>query len=127
MYILIGFAFLAGLVTALSPCILPVLPLLLSAGIGQGNWRPDGIILGLTLSFTFFTLSLTAIVHATGISPDFLRWLAIILISFFGLTMIFPQLEQWFSNKLTSIASLGQSVQSQADQSGSGSGKVDLF
>lgn len=120
MYILLIFAFLAGLVTALSPCILPVLPLLLSAGIGPGRSRPYGIILGLTLSFTFFTLSLTALVHATGISPDFLRWLAIILISFFGLTMVFPQLEQWFSNKLTSLSSIGQSVQSQAEQAGSG-------
>lgn len=120
MYILLIFAFLAGLITALSPCILPVLPLLLSAGIDQGKWRPYGIILGLIVSFTFFTLSLTALVHATGISPDILRYIAIGLISFFGLALIFPQLESWLSQKFTSIASLGQSLQTRSEQAGSG-------
>ena len=120
MYILLLFAFLAGIVTVLSPCILPVLPLLLSAGFGQGRLRPYGVILGLIVSFTFFTLSLTAIVHATGVSPNILRYIAIILITFFGLTMIFPRLEQWFSNRLSSVAQLGQAVQEQSNVIGSG-------
>ncbi|HZW60836.1 MAG TPA: cytochrome c biogenesis protein DipZ [Candidatus Babeliales bacterium] len=120
MLILLFFAFLAGLVTALSPCILPVLPLLLSAGIGQGKWRQYGIIAGLILSFTFFTLALTAIVHATGLSPNILRSIAIILIIFFGLTMIFPKLEQWFARITAPIARLGTQVQGAAEPSGSG-------
>ena len=120
MYILLLFAFLAGIVTVLSPCILPVLPLLLSAGIGQGQYRPYGIIIGLIVSFTFFTLALTAIVHATGISPNILRYIAIVLITFFGLTMIFPRLEQWFSSHLNIIANLGQTVEVQSQHAGTG-------
>lgn len=120
MYILLLFSFLAGIVTVLSPCILPVLPLLLSAGVDQGRKRPYGIIIGLIISFTFFTLALTTIVHATGVSPNILRYLAIGLIIFFGLTMIFGRLDQWFSQKTSAIAQLGQSLQARADNAGTG-------
>jgi len=121
MYILPLFAFAAGIVTVLSPCILPVLPLLLAAGTAQGRYRPYGIIIGLVISFTFFTLSLTAIVQITGISPNFLRYIAIALITFFGLTLIFPQLEQWFTQITSGIANIGQAAQqTQLPSEGSG-------
>src|SRR5579872_269772 len=97
MITLLIFAFIAGIVTTLSPCILPVLPLLLAAGVGQSNYRAYAIIFGLVISFTFFTLALTALVHATGISPTTLRYISIGLIIFFGLTMIFPSLERAFA------------------------------
>lgn len=40
MLLLLGFAFLAGIVTILSPCILPVLPVVLSSGVTGGKKRP---------------------------------------------------------------------------------------
>ena len=49
---LIAFAFLAGAATALSPCVLPVLPVALSAGVTGGQRRPLGVVTGLVLSFT---------------------------------------------------------------------------
>lgn len=118
MLILLLFAFLAGIFTVLSPCILPILPVILSAGTAKGRWRPLGIILGLILSFTFFTLTLTALVHATGLSANFLRYLAIALIFLFGIIMIFPRLSEWFANITSPIANLGQKVQ--AGSSGNG-------
>lgn len=120
MYILLFFSFLAGIVTVLSPCVLPVLPALLSAGGGKGHLRPLGIICGLIFSFTFFTLTLTAIVHLTGVSPDFLRYIAIALIVIFGLLMIFPTLGEKFSRATSGIANLGQSVQEKSKLFGSG-------
>lgn len=120
MVILLFFAFLAGIVTVLSPCVLPVLPALLSAGGGKGHLRPIGIICGLVSSFTFFTLALTSIVHLTGISPDFLRYLAIALIALFGLLMIFPTLGEKFAKATSGIADLGQTVQEKSSLFGSG-------
>lgn len=120
MLILLFFAFLAGIVTVLSPCVLPVLPALLSAGGGKGHLRPIGIICGLIFSFTFFTLTLTTIVHLTGISPDFLRYIAIGLIVLFGLLMIFPFLGEKFAEATSGIADLGQSVQEKSKLFGSG-------
>src|SRR5271166_5187553 len=52
MIVLLGFAVLAGAGTALSPCVLPVLPALLSAGGVGGRRRPLGVVLGLSVTFT---------------------------------------------------------------------------
>lgn len=120
MPILLLFAFLAGIVTVLSPCVLPVLPALLSAGAGRGALRPIGIISGLVFSFTFFTLALTTVVHLTGISPDFLRYIAIVLIAGFGLMMIFPKLGDTFAEATSGVADLGQSIQTKSKLFGSG-------
>lgn len=108
MILLLAFAFLAGIFTVLSPCILPILPAILSAGTAQGKFRPLGIIVGLVFSFTFFTLALTAIVQVTGVSPNVLRYAAIALIFLFGLVMIFPRLSNWFAQLSAPVANLGQ-------------------
>lgn len=120
MIILMFFSFLAGVVTVLSPCILPVLPLLLGAQVGQGNYRAYGIIMGLIASFTFFTLALTALVHATGISPDFLRYIAIGITIFFGLTLLFPQLSSYFERATSGLARLGTVLQQTSDNKSTG-------
>src|SRR5579859_745423 len=91
MFLLIAFAFLAGVVTILSPCILPILPIVLSGSLAGGKQRPLGIVTGFILSFTFFTLALTAIVKATGVSADFLRNFAVLIIFLFGLSLLIPQ------------------------------------
>ena len=88
MLLLIIFAFLAGIVTILSPCILSIAPILLTAGSNGNHKKPLGIVVGLIVSFSFFTLTLSSIVQATGISPDIFRYVAIGVIIFFGLTMI---------------------------------------
>lgn len=107
MLILIFFAFVGGVVTILSPCILPILPIILSGSVGEGKRKPYGIVSGFILSFTFFTLFLTSIVNATGISADTLRYISVVILALFGLTLIIPQIqgkiEQMFS-KLSSRA-----------------------
>lgn len=122
MLLLIAFAFLAGIFTILSPCILPILPAILSGGTLQGKWRPLGMILGLIASFTFFTLSLTLIVHATGLSPNVLRYAAIVIIALFGLIMLFPRLSDWFAQATAPLANWGQRIQKTPTKSGFGGG-----
>src|SRR6478736_6588590 len=58
MALLILFGFVAGAATALSPCVLPVLPIALAAGATGGRRRPLGVVVGLALSFTFATVAL---------------------------------------------------------------------
>src|SRR5271163_4977610 len=111
MLLLVAFAFLSGIFTALSPCILPVLPAILASSTNPGKLRPLGTIVGLVGSFSFFTLMLTSIVNATGVSPSLFRWIAIVLIFFFGVVMIFPVLSNWFAQITTPVASLGQRLQ----------------
>ena len=52
MALLILFGFIAGAATAVSPCVLPVLPVALAAGATGGRRRPIGIVAGLTVSRT---------------------------------------------------------------------------
>jgi cytochrome c biogenesis protein CcdA/thiol-disulfide isomerase/thioredoxin len=108
MAILILFAFLGGIVTILSPCILPSLPIVLSGGIGGKKSRPLGIVSGFIFSFSVFTLTLTVIVQATGISADVMRYIAVSLIMAFGLVLIIPRLHAWFGMKSSRIAALAQ-------------------
>ncbi|MBI3963512.1 MAG: cytochrome c biogenesis protein CcdA [Candidatus Kerfeldbacteria bacterium] len=101
---LLGFAFLAGVVTALAPCILPVLPILLAGGTAHGRGRPWGIILGTILSFSAFTLTLAWLVDRLGLPPDIGRTVGIILLVALGLTLAVPLLrdrfEAWVSRRL---------------------------
>ena len=81
MLVLIGIGLVAGVITAVSPCILPVLPIVLTAGAGDGGWRrPFMIISGLVASFTIFTLAAASILSALGLPQDLLRNVAIALL-----------------------------------------------
>ena len=102
---------MAGIFTVLSPCVLPVLPVIFSAGMGHGKWNPLGVVLGLVGSFSFFTLALTAIVTSFVISADLLRTVAIWIIISFGIIMIFPKLSDWFARLTTPLADLGQRME----------------
>jgi cytochrome c biogenesis protein CcdA/thiol-disulfide isomerase/thioredoxin len=88
--VLLGIAFVAGLITAISPCILPVLPILLAGG--ASGRRPYGIIAGLVGSFTVFTVAGASLLDALGLPDDFLRDLAIGLLLLLAATLLFPRL-----------------------------------
>ena len=104
MIVLLAFAFVSGVITILSPCILPVLPIVLSGGVGGGKARPFGVLVGFVVSFTAFTLALSAIVQALGIPVDALRIAAVVLIVLFGLVMLVPWLRDRFELLASRIA-----------------------
>ncbi len=90
---LIGIGFLAGLITALSPCVLPVLPLLLAGGAsGRSRSRPYAIVAGIVLSFTFFTLAGAWLLNLFGLPQDLLRNVAIGLLLLLTATLLVPRL-----------------------------------
>jgi cytochrome c biogenesis protein CcdA/thiol-disulfide isomerase/thioredoxin len=92
MLLLLGVAFVAGVVTALSPCVLPVLPIVLAGGAAGGPRRPFAIVAGLVVSFTVFTLTATALLTALGLPDDLLRNLAIAVVIVVGLSLVWPRL-----------------------------------
>jgi len=76
--VLLGIAFLAGIITAISPCVLPVLPILLAGSAASADRRrPYAIVTGLVVSFTTFTLAGAALLSALGLPEDLLRNIAI--------------------------------------------------
>src|SRR5918912_370083 len=92
MVLLLVIGFLAGVVTAISPCVLPVLPILLAGGASGGRRRPYAIIAGLVLSFTVFTLTAAWIIDRLGLPDDFLRNAALVLLFVVGATLLVPRL-----------------------------------
>src|SRR3978361_1025710 len=110
MALLILFGLIAGAATAVSPCVLPVLPIALSAGATGGSRRPLGIVTGLALSFTFATVALVYVIDALGLPDDFLRRVATVVLLLFGVSLLVPWLsarvETWLS-RLTARAPVG--------------------
>src|SRR3954467_8032878 len=90
MVVLLAFAFLAGAGTALSPCVLPVLPALLSAGGAGGRRRPIGVVLGLKGTFTVTIVGVAEVVGGVGLGADPLRALAVVVLAGFGLALLLP-------------------------------------
>lgn len=101
MWVLIGIGLVAGLITGVSPCVLPVLPVVFFAGdttpavpgTARRRFRPAMIILGLVAGFSMFTLLGFAVLTALHLPVDFLRWAGLVILVLVGLGQIFPPLE----------------------------------
>ncbi len=107
MLVLIVFAFVAGAATAVSPCVLPVLPVALSAGVTGGRRRPLGVVTGLTLSFTFATVALVYVIAALSLPDSLLRTLAIIALLAFGVCLLVPPLGDRLEARLSRLGPAG--------------------
>jgi cytochrome c biogenesis protein CcdA/thiol-disulfide isomerase/thioredoxin len=107
MIVLLGFAVLAGAGTALSPCVLPVLPALLSAGGAGGRRRPLGIVLGLSVTFTVTIVGVANLVDGVGLGSDPLRDVAIAVLLAFGVVLLAPGIAARLEAPLSRLARFG--------------------
>src|SRR5438132_9901522 len=94
MIVLLGIAFVAGLVTAFTPCILPVLPIVLAGGASGGRRRPYAIVGGLVASFTVFTLIATWLLDLLHLPQDLLRKIAIGILFLVAGALLVPRLAE---------------------------------
>jgi cytochrome c biogenesis protein CcdA/thiol-disulfide isomerase/thioredoxin len=90
--LLVGVAFVAGAVTAVSPCVLPVLPVVFAGAATAGSRRPYAVIAGLVVSFTVSTLAAATLLRALGLPEDFLRNLAIAVVFLVGVGLLWEPL-----------------------------------
>src|SRR6201991_3234244 len=99
MVTLVLVGFVGGLITGISPCVLPVLPVIfLSAGAPGGQQatgrRPLLVVLGLTLSFSVFTVLGSLVLRALPLPQDIIRWAGIAILLLMGIGMIVPKFER---------------------------------
>ena len=109
MTLLLLFAFVAGAGTAISPCVLPVLPALLSAGATGGRRRPLAIVIGLATTFAITVAGFSKVVDGVGLGDGALRSLAVIVLAGFGIALLAPRLLDRLEAPLSRLARFGPS------------------
>ena len=93
----IGFALLAGIFSTLSPCVLPLVPLVLGAAVSEHRFGPAALAGGLALSFTSVGLFVATIGFAAGIDAGIFRAAAAILLAGIGIVLIVPRFQAQFA------------------------------
>ncbi|HZL54303.1 MAG TPA: cytochrome c biogenesis CcdA family protein [Solirubrobacteraceae bacterium] len=107
MLLLLFFALLVGAGTAVSPCVLPVLPAMLSASGAGGARRPLGIVIGLTTTFAITIVGIAKVVGGIGLGVDPLRDVAIAVLIVFGIALIVPRIGELVERPLAAFSRLG--------------------
>ncbi|MDI5962383.1 cytochrome c biogenesis protein DipZ [Streptantibioticus silvisoli] len=102
-----------GLITGISPCILPVLPVIFLSGGVQGartaeggrrsGRRPYLVVAGLTLSFSVFTLVGTLALSSLPVPQDIIRWAGLVLLVLLGAGMMSPRVEAWLEKPFSRL------------------------
>ena len=100
--VLIGLV--GGLITGISPCVLPVLPAVFMAG--SNSRRPYLVVLGLALSFSVFTLLGTLILSALHLPQGVIRWAGLTVLLLLGIGMILPWFERFLERPFARIPAL---------------------
>jgi cytochrome c biogenesis protein CcdA/thiol-disulfide isomerase/thioredoxin len=122
MPLLLLFALIAGAGTAITPCVLPVLPALLSASALGGRRRPLGIVIGLASTFTIAIVALAQLVKGVGLASGAARALAIVVLAGFGLVLLVPGLAARVQAPLSRLARFGPKTRGDGFWSGVGVG-----
>src|SRR5215211_3262099 len=105
--LLVLFALVAGAGTALTPCVLPVLPALLAATGSGGRRRPLGVIAGLTCTFTVAIVALASVIDGVGLPDGTVRTIAVVVLLVFGVSLLVPSLAARIEAPLTRLARFG--------------------
>jgi cytochrome c biogenesis protein CcdA/thiol-disulfide isomerase/thioredoxin len=118
--LLLPIAFLAGIVTAISPCVLPVLPVAMAGAVTGGRRRPLGIVTGFVVTLVVFTLALTEALEALGLAASDQRTVGVVLLGAFALTMIVPAFGDRLARMLSPVSRLGSRLPRGGDGFGGG-------
>lgn len=100
-----GFSLLAGALTTLSPCVFPILPLVIGGASSRHRFAPLAMGLGLVASFAAIGFLLGTVGESLGINATLLRVLGAWLLIVFGIVLLVPKLNESFTALMTPIAS----------------------
>jgi cytochrome c biogenesis protein CcdA len=111
----LGLAMLAGSLTTLSPCVFPVLPLVVGGAVQQNRLAPVAMGVGMALSFSLIGMLLGALGPALGVDGDHVRSFGGVLLLVFGLVMLVPALNARFTEWMLPIASQANAASARLD------------
>lgn len=105
-----GLAMLAGVLSTLSPCVLPLLPILLGSAVSAHRLGPLALGAGLSLSFTLVGILIAALGASLGLDQALLRNLAALLLIVFGLILLSAGLQARFAQASAGLSGVGQNL-----------------
>jgi len=106
----IGLGFLEGFALIISPCILPILPIIFAGSLTGSKKRPMGIIVGFVLIFSLFTLFSRKLVQSFNIDLNIIRHLSFAILLLLGIVMISTFLAEKFSRFTQRLANVGSTL-----------------
>ena len=122
MLLLMLFALIAGAGTAITPCVLPVVPALLASSATGGRRRPIGIVIGLGVTFTIAIVLLAQLVKGVGLASGAARTLAIVILIVFGIALLIPDVTARVEAPLSRLGRFGPKTRGTGFWSGLGVG-----
>jgi cytochrome c-type biogenesis protein len=93
----LGLAFLAGVLSVLSPCVLPLLPIVFGTAQSEHRLGPLALAAGLAISFTVIGLFVATVGYAIGLDTDVFRWISAVLLIAVGAVLLVPYLQAQFA------------------------------
>lgn len=106
----LGLAFAAGALTILSPCVLPLLPIVLSTAASKSKFGPLALGAGVVLSFVIVGLFVALVGFSIGLDGGFFRRVAAVILVFLGLILLLPAAQDRFSMAAAPISSWAQEI-----------------
>ena len=98
-------ALLAGVLSILSPCVWPLVPIVMASSANKGRFGPLFLALGLSTAFALAGGLLTYILLNMGLSPDAFRWFGAAMLVLIGLILVVPRLSEWVNLQLSILTS----------------------
>ena len=105
----IGLALLAGLLSTLSPCVLPLIPIVIGTALGEHRFGPVALAVGLALSFVIIGLFVGAIGFAAGLDHELFRSIAAVLMILLGGALLMPRMQLRFAAAAGPVGNWAQS------------------
>ena len=106
----LALSYAAGALSTLSPCVLPLLPIILLGVIEQHAWGPVALAAGLSSSFAVIGTVVASLGFGIGIDPDILRFAVAALIVVLGIVLLVPTLQARMAMIAAPVVAGGQSI-----------------
>lgn len=106
----LGVSFLAGVLSTLSPCVLPILPLIIGGALSHSKQSLFALALGLALSYVAVGMFVATVGFSVGLDADLFRIIASALLIVIGIVLVSEKLQHWFAAKTASVGNTGHSM-----------------
>jgi cytochrome c-type biogenesis protein len=113
-----GLGLIAGALSTLSPCVLPLVPMLVAAAVNAHRWGAIALGLGLTLSFAVVGIIIATLGASLGLDPDTFRCIGAVMLATFGLVLLLPKLQETFARATGAIGNSGNQLLARVNFSG---------